>query len=100
MSTSAAIADSLLWRAFGRRTRPFGPAASPTRRRAQTWRSFFIAPCASQRTARVRLGSSRLRAPRHGRLTASPASARVARLIRRAADLATWLVDFTTNRHE
>ena len=33
--------------------------------------------------------SSRLRAPRHGRLTASPASASVARLIRRAADLAT-----------
>jgi len=43
MGISAAIADSLLRRAFGRRARPFGPAASPTRRRAQTWRSFFIA---------------------------------------------------------
>jgi len=41
MSTSAAIADSLLRRAFGRRARPSDP----------------------QRTARVRFGSSRLRAP-------------------------------------
>jgi len=41
MSTSAAIADSLLGRAFGRRARPSDP----------------------QRTARVRVGSSRLRAP-------------------------------------
>jgi len=41
MSASAAIADSLLRRAFGRRARPSDP----------------------QRTARVRLGSSRLRAP-------------------------------------
>jgi len=41
VSTSAAIADSLLRRAFGRRARPSAP----------------------RRTARVRLGSSRLRAP-------------------------------------
>jgi hypothetical protein len=41
MSTSAAIADPLLRRAFGRRARPSHP----------------------HRTARVRLGSSRLRAP-------------------------------------
>ena len=41
MSTSAAIADSLLRRAFGRRARPSDP----------------------QRTARVRLGFSRLGAP-------------------------------------
>jgi hypothetical protein len=25
-----------------------GPAGSPTRRRAQTWRSLFIAPCAAR----------------------------------------------------
>jgi len=41
MSTSAAIADSLLRRAFGRRARPSAPP----------------------RTARVRVGPSRLRAP-------------------------------------
>jgi len=41
MSASAAIADSLLRRAFGRRARPSDP----------------------QRTAWVRFGSSRLRAP-------------------------------------
>jgi len=78
MSASAASADSLLRQACGRRARPSAP----------------------RRTARVRLGPSRLRAPRHGRLTASPASASVARLIRRAADLATRLGDFATNRHE
>jgi len=46
MSASAAIADPLLRRAFGQRARPSGP----------------------QRTARVRIGSSRLRTPvsRHG----------------------------------
>jgi len=46
MNTSAAIADPLLRRAFGQRARPSDP----------------------QRTARVRIGSSRLRAPvsRHG----------------------------------
>jgi len=46
MNTSAAIADPLLRRAFGRRARPFD----------------------LQRTARVRLRSSGLRAPfsRHG----------------------------------
>jgi len=41
MNTSAAIADPLLRRAFGRRARPSAP----------------------HRTARVRLGFSRLRAP-------------------------------------
>jgi len=41
MSASAAIADPLLRRAFGRRARPSAP----------------------RRTVRVRLGSSRLRAP-------------------------------------
>jgi hypothetical protein len=33
-----------------RGARRSGPAASPTRRRAQTWRSLFFAPCAPRRT--------------------------------------------------
>jgi len=100
MSPSAAIADPPFRQACGRQARPSVPAASPTWRRAQTWRSFVIAPCAPRRTARVRLGPLRLRTPRHSRLTASPTSANLARLIRRAADLATWLGDFATNPYE
>ena len=78
MSASAAIADLQL---------------RPARRRADR-RSVGRHP------AQGGLPSSRLRAPRHGRLTASPASASVARLIRRAADLASRLRTFATNRHE
>ena len=78
MSASAAIADLQL---------------RPARRRAGS---------ALGRSTSCSRSSSfpRLRAPRHGRLTASPASASVARLIRRAADLASRLRTFATNRHE
>ena len=66
MTASAAIADSLLRRALGRRARPSDPP----------------------RTARVRIGSSRLRAPvsRHG----SAISRRT--VINHAGRRSTWLV--------
>ncbi|WHZ26638.1 MAG: hypothetical protein OJF51_001433 [Nitrospira sp.] len=44
--------------------------------------------------------SSRLRAPRHRRLTISPASTSVALIILRAVDLAWRLCNFATNCHE
>ena len=56
MNASTAMADSLLRQACtrvsrgagGRTRRSVAPATSPARRRAQTWRSFFLAPCAPQ----------------------------------------------------
>jgi len=54
MSTSAAIADSLLRRAFGRRARSSGPAASPPRRRPQAWFDFFVEPRTSHVPRRFR----------------------------------------------
>jgi len=53
MSTSAALADSRLRRAFGRRVRPSGPAAPPTRRRPQTWFDFIVEPRTSPRDSAV-----------------------------------------------
>jgi len=59
MNTSAAIADPLLRRAVGRRARPSPP----------------------HRTARVRIGSSRLRTPvsRRGRTRTAPLGERIGR---------------------
>ncbi len=76
-----------------------GPAASPSRRRAQTWRSLFLAPCALDglpvrlrrrhlREASVTFGLSKT-PPHH-----SAASANVTLVIPRVADLGTA---FTNN---